>query len=246
MARNKEQTSEPNYYGILPAEVRYCKFLSASEKVLYCEFAALSNKKGYAWASNTYFAEIYDVEPTTVSEWIQNLKKYGFINIINPKGRSRKISLLPIFRKNVKAMKEPKEIPEGQPTVKAETNITSLNNTSKDTTTVVASTEDGLAPKVFNYEEEIQKLLSYKSDSARWLRVIGAFLSYKKIQFTNAKQLSSAISRNSRVAKRLANFEESKVLRAFKYCDKMTGRSGEPINWSLETVEKQLLSNPNI
>ena len=46
---------KPNYYAILPAEVRYCKELSPMERLLYAEITCLCNHKGYCWATNNYF-----------------------------------------------------------------------------------------------------------------------------------------------------------------------------------------------
>lgn len=67
------------YYAVIPANVRYCKDLSANMKLMYGEITALSNEKGYCWASNSYFAELYDVDRCTVSRWISKLEKLGFI-----------------------------------------------------------------------------------------------------------------------------------------------------------------------
>jgi len=69
----------PNYFAIIPADVRYCTELKANEKLLYGEITALSNKFGYCFAENRYFAELYNVSKETVSRWISNLQKNNFI-----------------------------------------------------------------------------------------------------------------------------------------------------------------------
>lgn len=75
------EENQINYYAIIPATVRYSKKLKASEKLLYGEITALSNKNGYCYAQNRYFADLYDVSIETVSRWISNLQKFGFIKI---------------------------------------------------------------------------------------------------------------------------------------------------------------------
>lgn len=72
---------QPTYYAIIPADVRYDKNLRPNEKLLYGEITALSNKTGECWASNNYFANLYDVSPQAVSKWIADLVKYGYITI---------------------------------------------------------------------------------------------------------------------------------------------------------------------
>src|SRR5277367_2458257 len=75
------QENHPAYYGIIPANVRYCKELLPNAKLLYSEITALSNKNGYCWASNRYFAELYDVEVRAVQNWLESLRDNGFIKI---------------------------------------------------------------------------------------------------------------------------------------------------------------------
>lgn len=69
----------PGYYGILPASIRYDKNLKPMEKIMYSELTALSNKNGYCNATNSYFAELYEVAKNTVSLWISDLEKAGYI-----------------------------------------------------------------------------------------------------------------------------------------------------------------------
>lgn len=71
----------PNYYAIIPANVRYDKRLRANEKLLYGEITSLSSKDGECWASNSYFAGLYDVVASAISKWIKDLEKYGYISV---------------------------------------------------------------------------------------------------------------------------------------------------------------------
>ena len=72
---------KPTYYGVLPAEVRYHPELNSSQKVLYTEIDALSTKKGYCFASNAYFADLYGVQKSTISAWIKALKDAKVIKV---------------------------------------------------------------------------------------------------------------------------------------------------------------------
>lgn len=82
-----EQVSVPSFYAVIPAHVRYCKELEANAKLLYGELTALANMSGYCWASNQYFAELYGVEVRSIQNWLESLKKHGFIHIeIQKKG----------------------------------------------------------------------------------------------------------------------------------------------------------------
>jgi len=70
---------KPNYYAIIPAEVRYDTELRDKAKLLYGEITSLANKEGYCYASNKYFAELYDVSTTTISTLISELVEKGYI-----------------------------------------------------------------------------------------------------------------------------------------------------------------------
>jgi hypothetical protein len=72
---------KPNYYAVIPAEVRYNNELTANSKLLFGEISALSNKKGVCWATNKYFADLYGVDKKTISRWIQKLQEQGYLKI---------------------------------------------------------------------------------------------------------------------------------------------------------------------
>lgn len=72
----------PSFFSILTADVRYCKELTASEKIFYSEISALANIKGYCTANNDYFCELYKVNKRTIQRWLENLKTLKFIDII--------------------------------------------------------------------------------------------------------------------------------------------------------------------
>lgn len=83
---------KPGYYAIIPADVRYDKQLPQGAKLLYSEITALSNKNGYCWASNDYFAKLYSVSNSTIQSWLKSLEDKSYINrVIKYKSGSREV-----------------------------------------------------------------------------------------------------------------------------------------------------------
>lgn len=85
---------KPSYYSILTADVRYDEKLSASEKLLFSEITALSNKHGYCTAGNGYFSKLYNVSDRSVTRWIKHLKELGYLKYV------------PIYKKDSKEVDE--------------------------------------------------------------------------------------------------------------------------------------------
>ena len=75
------EQNKPAYYAVIPSGVRYCKELKFAERLLYGEITALTNRNGYCFATNKYFAELYDVTVETISRWISHLQRLGFIKV---------------------------------------------------------------------------------------------------------------------------------------------------------------------
>lgn len=76
-----ENEKRPGYYAVIPAEIRYDRKLTPNARLLYAEITALLNEDGFCFASNAYFAELYDVKERTVSSWISELRKQGYITV---------------------------------------------------------------------------------------------------------------------------------------------------------------------
>ena len=77
--------SKPSYYGILPAQVRYDTALTNLAKLLYCEISALASKDGICFATNGYFAKLYESSERTISRAICSLEENGYVKITRHK-----------------------------------------------------------------------------------------------------------------------------------------------------------------
>tara|TARA_Y100000592_G_scaffold62246_1_gene97238 strand:- start:24053 stop:24721 length:669 start_codon:yes stop_codon:yes gene_type:complete len=83
--------NKPNYYGIIPASVRYDPEIPHFAKLIYAEISALSNKEGFCWASNDYFAYVFETTARTVQRAIEALEARGYIRRHIENKTSRKI-----------------------------------------------------------------------------------------------------------------------------------------------------------
>lgn len=116
MADVGQAECKKSYYAVIPATVRYDKNIMTGAKLLYGEITALCNEKGYCWATNEYFANLYGVNKRTIINWINSLADAGYIqtDIKYKDGtkqiEKRMISLpdTPIKKKEVKCA-EPQE-----------------------------------------------------------------------------------------------------------------------------------------
>lgn len=199
----------PNYYAIVPANVRYAD-ISSSSKLLYGEITALCNTRGYCWATNKYFAELYGVDSETVSRWISELHEKGFIlrDISEEDGNKRKITL---------SVKMPRPIHKN----------VKHNNTSNITLDKSKVRED-----IFDLQGEIKKL---EESPRRELNIIAFLLEEKKVVIENRAQLSAAIKRHIRDANDLKGFSNAQITKAAREAETQYGEK-----WTLRTLLKLL------
>ena len=120
---------KPNYYAIIPANVRYNENLNSSQKLFYGEITALTYKTGECWASNNYFARIYKVSPSLITNWVKALEKENLIAVdYEYKDKSIKRRTIRII--GIQNIEHPiQNIEEGYSKYLKENN-TSINNTS--------------------------------------------------------------------------------------------------------------------
>lgn len=88
--------SDPGFIAYLPSKVRYDNSLPFGARIIYAEISALCNSKGYCWANNKYFADLYNNSKDTISRWISDLEKAGYIKcfVSQDEGNLRKIYLV--------------------------------------------------------------------------------------------------------------------------------------------------------
>lgn len=119
---------QKSYYAIIPANVRYDKELTPNAKLLYGEITALCNEKGYCWASNSYFSELYKVSKKSISTWISQLAKKKYVNV----ELQYKEGTNEILHRYIRIVHDPMEEKVNTPMEeKVKDNTTSFNNTKE-------------------------------------------------------------------------------------------------------------------
>ena len=170
-----------SYYAVIPADVRYDEKLSSGAKILYGEITALCNEKGFCWASNSYFAELYSVRSKTVSRWVKSLTKAGYISaeVEREKGNQRRIYLSPKMSvpsgqkcpdpmdKNVHTPMD-KNVPHNNTILITQSNNTKNNNIdSLSEAALELVLEEKIKQKAAEYELKIQAILPARTKGER-------------------------------------------------------------------------------
>lgn len=137
------EKQQRSYYAIIPANVRYDKDLAPNAKLLYGEITALCNEKGYCWASNQYFAELYGVSVLSVKRWVNSLVTKGYVyRTLTYKPNSKEVdkrilsidSGIKIDTTSVQKCYDPSIKNDTSSSIKNDTdNNTSINNTFNNT-----------------------------------------------------------------------------------------------------------------
>ena len=80
------QNEKPSYWAVLPATVRYDEKLPASAKLIFAEISALTEKRGFCYASNEYLMQLFDVSERTLQRHLKALEGRGYIQILDGEG----------------------------------------------------------------------------------------------------------------------------------------------------------------
>lgn len=180
-----EQITTPAYYAIIPSDVRYDKRLIQGAKLLYGEITALTNAKGYCWATNDYFMKLYGTKRITIQRWLKSLEDAGYIQReVQYKPGTKEIERrfitlaqrIPSIKKDIPSYQKryeggiKKDITPG---IKKDTdNITSFNttvNTTKNTNAHQGALKDDGEPSLNDRFNALWKLYPKKKGKANAL-----------------------------------------------------------------------------
>jgi hypothetical protein len=140
---DNQNKSLPSYFSITPAPIRYCKELEFGARLLYGELTALSNIHGYCWATNAYFAELYDVDERTIRRWLESLQQMNFIYVEFEKktfNAQRKIFINMDFQKS---FTEGQKCPGGRTKMSGGADKNVLHNRTRSSTLDIDVSGDG-------------------------------------------------------------------------------------------------------
>lgn len=156
---------QKNYYAIIPANVRYDKELPANAKLLYGEITALCNEKGYCWATNAYFSNLYEVHNKSISRLISQLEKKGYIRIeMLIEDKQVKSRHIYIASSNADVTTSPqksvegsnKNVTRGSNEIVTD-NITSFNTTSNNTKEIYTQYAEFVKMKESEYNKLVEE-----------------------------------------------------------------------------------------
>lgn len=150
------EVNQPSYVAIIPADVRYDPDLKANQKLLYGEITCLSNKYGICWARNKYFADLYGVTEVSISNWVNDLVRKGYIMVAHRKtqqGQERYIVLHTLSDSALKEKLAPALKENFNPALKEKfiwiyNNINQFNRTSIEGDTMYPSNAPVGAPVI--------------------------------------------------------------------------------------------------
>lgn len=84
----EDNFERPGYWAVLPAQVRYDAELPASAKILYAEISSLTDQRGYCFATNAYFMQLFGIAERTLQGLLRKLRDRGYIAIQDGSGGS--------------------------------------------------------------------------------------------------------------------------------------------------------------
>ena len=188
----------PGYYGILPASIRYNKNLKPMEKIMYSELTALSNKNGYCNATNSYFAELYEVSKNTVSLWISDLEKAGYIKtkLIYEAGtkniKERRIYISDPITKNNDTYHEKEVDPITKNNDTPITKNREDNNTSINNTRLIITNNNNLENIIEDQEQKEKVVINSNGALQQEIKML---LGVRKIKVYDIIKLNKPIER---------------------------------------------------
>lgn len=88
---HQKMAKQGGYWAVIPACVRRDPVLPANAKLLYGDISALTGERGYCYATNRYFEDLYGWTERSVQRLISALADRGYIRIECEPGKERRI-----------------------------------------------------------------------------------------------------------------------------------------------------------
>ena len=256
----------PSYYTNIPAFVRYDEELLRKPKsiLLYGEIVALSNQKGYCWASNSYFAERLRVSGRMIQDYLDILVTKGYVArklIYKPHSKQVDKRILSIASRPGEAdFMRGDEMDFTRPgEADFAENITSINTTSKNK---VLSDAQQSTQDVFTLWQDNWGWPNgiATQDLTEWINEFGADLVHHAITFALRRNITSK-GADRYLAKTFERYDQKSIRTveqakqseqqhqqqmSREYQQKSGSRKRQPINEGLpEWFKKQQEEQPN-
>ena len=90
-------TEKPNFYAVLPADVRYDEKIPPNAKLLYAEISALIGKEGFCYAGNAYFTEAFGFSEKTIARLIASLEDSGYVKRVISRDKKGQVDMRKIY-----------------------------------------------------------------------------------------------------------------------------------------------------
>lgn len=174
-----DKTEKPNFYAIIPANVRYASDLSELQKLLYGEITALADKHGYCFASNGYFARLYKKTSKRISSTLRDMNTKGYLRLETKKEewRYRKIYIWELKKLKKEIIATIPEKKEGIP-LKKDTPIPEKKDTLSQKNGNIVIQDNNTSERI--EEEEKTPPPAYKNiEFINWMRDVETRWSFR-------------------------------------------------------------------
>lgn len=210
------EENKVGYYAIIPASVRYDSELTDKAKLMYGEITCLSNKEGYCFATNKYFAKLYNCTNRAIQNAISKLQERGYINIVIEDNYQRKIYIASSmgYEKNFIGGSERKFVPGYE---KIFTNNI-INNKMIDRFFLYISNEDEKIPKEFAKVDKIKIIeLLYKYEMFYSKDVI-QYMREENLQKIKDITYTLALVVKENLEQAICNITRDKLIQIYNEC----------------------------
>lgn len=238
----------PTYFSIIPAEIKYNRGISDFAKILYGEIMSLSNDKGYCYATNKYFSELYGKDKDTISKTVSALKNVCAVRVEIVDEFQRKIYPLVAIGVSGKSLggsvKTPKGIDENADNNSKYNNKENNNNLSSTSKKVLDKKDfkqrktfiESMIPEEMKSNFNWDELVKFMGNHENYvLNILGYFVFLKEIRADSWGEAKQILGRHTKAAQSLKDFRVNKI-------KKEMGRLNRdmPREFTLETVYKYL------